>query len=134
MTEAERVIADVRAALGARPEQTVYDAAVAVIDHAIEMEAILSSLLDAAERQAAGFPVETERWFAVRDAARAMLPEKDATATHAKGKKFCQQVNSEGYVCTREPGHDGPHIAHSMTGHAITGWDAEAPAREGGNG
>ncbi len=42
-----------------------------------ELETILAALLDAAERQAAGFPIEAERWFAVRDAARAMLPEKD---------------------------------------------------------
>ena len=42
------------------------------------LEAALSTLLDAAERQAAGFALPTEEWFAVRDYARARLPEKRA--------------------------------------------------------
>lgn len=43
-----------------------------------DVETALSTLLDAAERQAAGFPLEAEQWFAVRDFARARLPEKSA--------------------------------------------------------
>ena len=43
---------------------------------AADLETALAALLDAAERQAAGFPLEAEQWFAVRDYARARLPEK----------------------------------------------------------
>ena len=41
-----------------------------------DLETALAALLDAAERQAAGFPLPAEQWFAVRDYARARLPEK----------------------------------------------------------
>ena len=41
-----------------------------------DLEIALATLLDAAERQAAGFPLPAEQWFAVRDYARARLPEK----------------------------------------------------------
>ena len=45
-----------------------------------ELETALATLLDAAERQAAGFPLPAEEWFAVRDYARARLPEKRAAS------------------------------------------------------
>ena len=41
-----------------------------------DLETALATLLDAAERQAAGFPLQAEQWFAVRDYAMARLPEK----------------------------------------------------------
>lgn len=62
--------------------QEQFDRAIAQRDAAksrvTDLETALSTLLDAAERQAAGFPLEAEQWFAVRDYARARLPEKRA--------------------------------------------------------
>lgn len=37
------------------------------------LEAALGALLDVAERERAGYPVEAEAWFAARDTARAAL-------------------------------------------------------------
>ena len=56
--------------------QVVTDERDALRARVAELEIALSTLLDAAERQTAGFPLEAEQWFAVRDYARARLPEK----------------------------------------------------------
>lgn len=45
-------------------------------------------------------------------AAQAVVDGHEVDPLASETGRYCGQGNGDGYVCTRVPGHDGPHVAH----------------------
>lgn len=54
-----------------------------------------------------------------------------ATSGRGCGAKSPWTITDHFYKCTREPGHDGPHVAHVPGPSAVATWDSRKKVTRG---
>lgn len=89
------------------------------IRHPHPLDALLLRLMDRDTIHAA-YPVAPGALAWLIEQHRSSMPKPLLQSPDA-----CAVGDALGYICTRAPGHDGPHVAHITTGRAVQAWPRE---------